>query len=161
MRVRTPVTKLHAYAMNNSLATVSAAASSDDDDPSQWWKFWQWVCSAGVQKTDWQVLWQRILTVPSLLLNLLTAVASSVQTPTILTVSCITVPATTGWHCKKLGHWLLQDKKVTDISQGSVATCQRCGGGTFTDLCITNLLLCFAVKEVENWSALAKLLTRI
>jgi len=97
--------------MNNSPATVSAAASSDD--PSQWWKFWQWVCSAGVQKTDWQVLWQCILTVPSLLLlNLLTAVVSSVQTPKILcTVSCITVPATTGWHCKNLGNWLLQDKR--------------------------------------------------
>jgi len=44
---------------------------------------------------------------------------------------------------QKLGHWLLRVKKVSNISQGSVVTCLRCG-------VIVNIPLYFTMMAAQN-----------
>jgi len=58
--------------------------------------------------------------------------------------------------CKKLGHQPLLIKKVTDISQGSIATCLGCGGLINDDFLCTCCWLWWW-KNFENLSACNRL----
>ena len=53
--------------------------------------------------------------------------------------------------CNEMMRWISLINKLfsdTNISQGSVATCLRCGGtGIFNECCIANFLEIITVKE--------------